>query len=136
MKTLADIAKHSYRMIVDVNEPSVEICRPDPESKRGGLIGPLATVNGGATEEGEDGEEVLCLDSEDGCVLYAIAVLPKLAELVTWAQVEMEKLDGIHFDTTTESGRFHAELRKRVDWIISAVDDRPQTIWEGEWGVA
>lgn len=134
MKTLADIAKSQYRMLADVNENTVEICRRDPE-RNFSFIGPLATVNMGVTEEDDYGDDVFCLNSEDGCVLYAIATLPKMADLVLWASAELNKLNGIHFDSTTEAGRFHQELRDRLTWIISAVDDRQQTMSHGTWSV-
>jgi len=133
MKTLKDLADQQWRMIVDVSENTIDVCRPDPD-RRGAWVGPLATVNVGSTEEDDDGEEVFDMTASSGRDAVAVALLPHFADLVCWAREQLESLNAIHFDSGSQSGRFHRELRDRLDWIIGCVDQRDERLASGTHG--
>lgn len=122
--TLDSLADEDWRFQIDadqINEPT--ICYPDP-GRRGCFVGPLATVFVGATEENEDGDEVLCVSGADGRNLAAIACLPHFAGMFRWMRQEMERLNPIHFDRQSDYGRFMRELRDRMNWIACCIDER------------
>ena len=133
MKTLKDLASEQWRMIVDVGENTIDVCRPDPD-RRGAWVGPLATVKVGMTEEDDDGDEVFDMTASDGRNAVAVALLPQFAGLVCWAREQLEALNAIHFDSGSESGRFHQDLREWLDWIIGCVDQRDERLADGTHG--
>lgn len=131
MKDFDSLADEDWRIVVDehdINEPT--ICYPDPD-RRGCMVGPLVTVPVGCTVENDDGDEVLDLEYASGRNLYAVACLPQLAGLLRWAKAGMESLNPIHFDEQTEHGRFMQELRQRIDWIETCINDRDSEIGGG-----
>lgn len=116
---LRDLATEDWRIQCSSDDAEAQIVQPDPD-RRGRWVGPLATIPMGCTEMCDDGEgdyDVILLDNQDGRNLFAVAALPQFARLVCWAMDELEQLNGIHFDSTSESGRFHRELRNRCKWL-------------------
>jgi len=136
---LRNLADEEWRIRIMAEDAEAEVVRPDP-SRRGFWIGPLARMPMGSTEivsagvDGDDEYEATLLDDQQGRNLFAVAALPQFARLVTWAIRELDKLNGIHFDSATESGRFHRELRNRCEWIAQTINDRGRTMDDTEPG--
>ena len=125
------LAEEGWRIQVGAYEiDEATICYPDPD-RRGCLVGPLATINVGATVEDEDGEEVLDLEGADGRNLAAIACLPQMAGLFRWIRSEAGKLGVSEND---EYNAFVDELTDRIDWITACIDERPETMNVGLHG--
>lgn len=135
MKTLKDLAGEKWRYRIDELDEHAELVRVDKTNPRA-RIGPLASVALGVTEEDEDGNVVFCLDGEDGRNLVLVAALPQFAGLIVWAEEQLRTLNGIHFDSATEGGRFHNELARRLKWLRGLVDERDAHADEGEYVLA
>lgn len=133
---LADRAR-DWRFLVDEDDgEEVQIVRMSPPPNRI-MIGPLATIMlQDSFEDAESGEPMFDLSGEDGLMLYALAALPQLAGLVVWATEEIDKLNGIDFDGTNNAGRFHNELRRRLNWLTDLIDKRDSAVGEGTHGLA
>ena len=133
IKTLKDMAGERWYARVSADEYEVDISRRADTGNH--WIGPLIILMLGEIElasDDENDEEVWNIESEDGRNLFAIMALPLMARLVTWARAELDELNGIHFDGATDAGRFHRELRERLDWILDAVDRREPYINAGD----
>ena len=104
---------------VEPDENDVVINMRDPA--RGGWIGPLLTVPVGMSSEDEDGEWLLETDNLDGAILHAAMLIPDTIETLLWAQRQLDTLNAIHFDTTTQCGRFLSGLRRRVTWLLDTM---------------
>jgi len=132
MDGLAKVAEWDWRMHYDPSEdPNIVLFLAPDRRRRGAWIGPLVNVPMGMTTRDDDGEEMLDLEGVDGALLYAVAAVPQLARLVTWAHEAIEKLNPIHFDSATEAGRFNRELRERLRWLVTMVAQRDETLSEG-----
>jgi hypothetical protein len=134
MTDFKSLADEDWRIVVDeaeLNEPT--ICYPDPIRPRA-LVGPLVMIHVGSTVDNDEGEECLDLEGADGRNLAAVACLPQFAELFRWIGKGMSELNAVHFDSQHDYGRFMQELRARVDWITSCIDDRDETMNAGMHG--
>lgn len=132
--TLTEWAKRNKQWfaLFDKHEMDVaELVRRDPEIK-GAWVGPLIKVPIGISEEDDDGQQCACFDEgEDGVTLFLAMHLPHIADLLLWANGALAKLNGVHFDSTTEAGNFNVELRGRIDRIICGINGRPDKAGPG-----
>jgi len=131
--TLRTLAKEDWRIkIDDIDENEVAIFRPDIE-KRGAWIGPLASVFLGMVVDDGDGGDAFSLDCQSGRNLYAVAMLPQFAGLVTWIDGELKRIMKQIGDELPDA--FLRELKDRIDWLIEAVDRRDESMSEGTYNL-
>lgn len=133
------LAREDWRMQPCASVAEARIVMPDRD-RRGCWIEPIAEIPTGCTETVIDdgtGPDVLStyettlINNIEGRNLYAIAAIPQMARLITWAMNEMCKLNPIHFDSQNESGRFMRELRNRMNWIRESIEKRDRTLDDG-----
>lgn len=134
---LRNLAGEDWRIQCSADDVEAQIVRPDPD-RRGFWIGPLARMPMGSTEiiptefDWDEEHETTLLDDQQGRNLFAVAALPQFARLVCWTICELDTLEGIHFDSAQEAGRFHRELRNRCKWLAELIDDRGRTMDDTE----
>ena len=128
--TLRTLAEEEWRIqIDDIDYNEAFIVRPDKE-RRGTWIGPLATIHLGMTTSDDNGDDAIDLDCQDGRNLLAILLLPQFAELITWADDEMSRIIN-QIGGGELPDAFLRDLKKRVEWLRGAVDQRGEIITGG-----
>lgn len=134
---LRALSQEDWRIQIKAEDAEAIIVTPDTE-RRGWWIGPLVDMPMGSQEtvspefDGDEEYETTLTEGSEGRNLYAVAALPQFARLVVWALDKLGELNGIHFDSTNDSGRFHRELYNRCRYLAELIGNRQRTLDDTE----